>query len=516
MKRKEFARVAPEEVGISSEAVWKLLDRLEEGHTQLHGIMIMRHGKVCAEGWRYPYAPGLRHGLQSLTKTYAATAVGIAYTEGLLSLEDRIIDLFPEEAPKEPDENLKALRVRDVLCMGCGMEQMPEATEHWIHDFLHLPVKHKPGTAFYYNSMGSSLLGAIVKKLTGLGLQDYLKPRLFDRIGIDADNLRWFYLPDGLEVGGGGLFATTEDNLRLMKLYLDGGVWEGERLLSEEYVRQAISCQNDSSTEALVNPPATDNFVGYGFQIWMCKPEGVYRADGAMGQFAICAPKQDMVISVNETAIGAEGIQITLDYIWEFLQSVELKSNRLTEHPARSRALADRLRHLSFPNPIYTPFPPEMERYHGSFYRMSQGQLMFETYMVQEIIGGSFSQGISEFGFFFKNGSVRMQFIQDEKEYFVDIATNGTRSMNTLMTVGNVVDQVLMSGYYPDENTFRVTAKWPETCFEKTVSFHFLKEQCEISIETMPFTTTIPGGTVKAAEPERALAVVSTAAYNRS
>ena len=331
MVSKEFERVSPESVGISSRHIEELISRLECGHTEMHGIMIMRYGKVCTEGWWNPYSPGLRHGLQSLTKTYAATAVGIACTEGLLSLDTKIIDIFTEEAPNETEGNLDNLKVRDVLCMGCGMEEMPKATKNWIRDFLNIPVKHTPGTTFMYNSMGSSLLGAIVRELTGLGLQDYLKPRLFDKIGIDGDNLRWFYLPDGMEVGGGGLFATTEDNLRLMKLYMDGGVWEGERILSEDYVKKAISFQNASATEALVNPPATDNFLGYGFQIWMCKPEGVYRADGAMGQFAICCPRQDMIIAVNETAFGAEGIQMTLDYIWEFLDKIDPDIMQLPE-----------------------------------------------------------------------------------------------------------------------------------------------------------------------------------------
>ena len=225
MQRKEFERVAPEAVGIRSAAIERFVDQLESGFTEMHGLMIMRHGKVCAEGWWSPYAPGLRHGLQSLTKTYAATAVGIAYTEGLLKLEDRIIDIFPDEAPQDPSENLQKLTVRDVLCMGCGMDTMPRPTKDWIRDFLATPVDHVPGTTYMYNSMGSTLLGAIVRKLTGEGLHEYLTPRLFDKIGIDADNLRWMCMPDGMEVGGGGLFSTTENNLRLMKLYADGGVW---------------------------------------------------------------------------------------------------------------------------------------------------------------------------------------------------------------------------------------------------------------------------------------------------
>ena len=267
MVRKEFPRCTPESVGISSAAISRFLDRLESGFTEMHGLMIMRRGRVCAEGWWAPYAPGLRHGLQSHTKTYAATAVGIAVTEGKVSLDERVIDIFPEFAPENPSENLKKLTVHNVLSMGCGMEEMPRPTENWIRDFLSIPVVHEPGTAYMYNSTGSTLLAAIVKKKTGEDMMEYLKPRLFDKIGIDADNLKMGRMPDGTPVGGGGMLATTEDNLRLMKLYADGGVWEGERILSADYVKRATTNQNDSATEAINNPPALDNFVGYGYQI---------------------------------------------------------------------------------------------------------------------------------------------------------------------------------------------------------------------------------------------------------
>lgn len=149
-----------------------------------------------------------------------------------------MIDIFPEFAPENPSENLKKLTVHNVLSMGCGMEEMPRPTENWIRDFLSIPVVHEPGTAYMYNSTGSTLLAAIVKKKTGEDMMEYLKPRLFDKIGIDADNLKMGRMPDGTPVGGGGMLATTEDNLRLMKLYADGGVWDGERILSADYVKR--------------------------------------------------------------------------------------------------------------------------------------------------------------------------------------------------------------------------------------------------------------------------------------
>ena len=507
MKRKEFERVAPESVGIKSCDIEWLLDRLEEDHTQMHGLMIMRHGKICAEGWWAPYAPGLRHGLQSLSKTYAATAVGIAYAEGLLTLDTRVIDIFKEEAPENPSENLQHLKVRDVLCMGCGMDEMPVPGKDWVRQFLEMPVNHEPGTVFMYNSLGSSLLGEIIRKLTGMGLQEYLTPRLFDKIGIDAENHRWICHPDGMEAGGGGLYATTEDNLRLMKLYLNGGIWDGERILAEDYVQMATSIQNDSASEAKVNPPATDNFLGYGFQIWMCKYPGAYRADGAMGQFSICVPDLDMVIAVNETAIGAEGIQITLDYIWEFLRRLDAKTEVLPENASAAAHLKRRMHHLTLGAPDYSPYQSEFEQYNRKTYRIEKHPQEcgpgFETQMMKELMGGEFSDGMEAFWFAFEHGMVILHFIQDGKEQVLKIAVDGTREQNELFIQGEVVSQVLASGYFEDVDTFRVTAIWPETCFTKTMIFRFMDEKVEVEAETYPLTTTVPGGTSKWMEPQK-------------
>lgn len=141
-----------------------------------------------------------------------------------------------------------------------------------------------------------------MRERTGMGLIAYLTPRLFDKIGIDASHIKTIYTGDGLEYGGGGFFTTTEDNLRLMLLYARGGLWDGERVLSGEWCREVTSKQIDTASEAAGNPGVTDNFMGYGLQCWMCKPHGAYRADGAMGQFAIVVPTSDLVISINETA----------------------------------------------------------------------------------------------------------------------------------------------------------------------------------------------------------------------
>lgn len=482
MKRIEFERVTPESVGISSGSIENLLDKLENGgYTEPHGLIVMRHGKICAEGWWSPYAPGVRHGLQSHTKTYAATAVGIAYTEGILRLDERIIDIFPQFAPEYPSEYLKKLTVHHVLCMGCGMEQMPRPSLDWIRDFLAIPVKHEPGAAYMYNSTGSTLLGAVVRAKTGLGLHDYLKPRLFDKVGINADNLRWVCMPDGMEIGGGGLYATTEDNLRLMKLYADGGVWNGERILAEDYVRLATSLQNESATEEKVNPPAKDNFVGYGYQIWMCRPKGVYRADGAMGQFTIVVPDRDMIIAITENASGATGgvgPQKVLDAMWEFLDEV-VSDKALPEDSAASEHLARRMSTLALASPAFAPYSAARDIINGKLYKVTEGVLSFGDMMRVMMSGGAAPASIDRFAFNFESYSARFDYVQGGEKHSVAVALDGTRTPNVVGSEAATL--ALASGAWLSDDLFRLTLRWIETTSARSYDFKFTGDEAVVT-----------------------------------
>lgn len=490
MKRREFPRVSPEAVGVPSAAVERLLDQLcYGGMTEPHGLMLMRRGQVFAEGWWSPYAPGIRHGLQSHTKTYAATAVGIAYTEGILRLDERVIDIFPAQAPANPSENLRKLTVRDVLCMGCGMEEMPRPSKDWIRDFLATPVVHTPGTAYMYNSTGSTLLGAMVRQKTGLGLHDYLTPRLFDKIGIDAANLRWLTMPDGMEVGGGGLYATTEDNLRLMKLYADGGLWEGERILAADYVRLATTLQNESATEAAVNPPAKDNFVGYGFQIWMCRPEGVYRADGAMGQFTIVDPRRELLIAITENAGGMTGgvcPQQVLDWLWEFLDELpDPAVDALPPDEAAAGRLKQRLSRLALPAPGFGPYSPLREQINGRTYTIQKGRLSFGDNMALFMTGGSPPAGIRDLCFRFGSGDCVVSYTQEGTSHSLRAAMDGTRAANTLGTGAASLALASAAFTAPDELT--LTLRWVETCSEDRYPFRFTGDSLRYAPPGGPF-----------------------------
>jgi CubicO group peptidase (beta-lactamase class C family) len=473
LNRMELGRVTPESVGISSHTITQLIDALEQTGTEMHGLMIIRHGKVAAEGWWTPYSPGMVHSLHSLTKTYAATAVCLAVDEGLVKLEDRLVDLFPEDAPSEVSENLSLLTVRDVLCMGCGMETMPPPSDNWIRDFMHTPVVHKPGTAFMYNSVGSHMLGAIVRKVSGEGLHAFLKTRLFDKIGIDSERFLWLCLPDGLEAGGGGGFATTEDNARLMMLYLQNGLWNGERVLSEEMVEVATSLQIDCSTNT---EGITDCQLGYGFQIWMCRPEGVYRADGALGQYSIVFPELDMIVSINECANYPDVVQEVLDVVYDVLLP-EVVSEALPEDAVAHQNLQRRLRSLSLASPTYSPYSPFVQQISGKRYEVIEGELpLFADY---GWMTGDKLENIRAFSFDIDSNSCVMELEIGDSSAQVNVGIDGNGCLNQLK-IAKPLSKVYIAGWWETDSCFSMEVRWLETCIVKLIKIVFLENEATV------------------------------------
>ncbi len=215
-------------------------------------FMLLRGGKVVAEGWWYPYNPDSPHRLYSLSKSFTSIAVGLAVEEGLMSLDDLVLDHFPEEAPAEPDENLAAMRVRDLLRMNTGhLKEQADAfwsTERdtWAESFLAVPVGLKPGTHFVYNTGATYMAGLMVQRLTGGTLIDYLTPRLFAPLGIEGAT--WQSDDEGYNVGGWGLRICTEDIARFGQLLLQRGMWDGRRLLPEWWVAEATALQTADGT----------------------------------------------------------------------------------------------------------------------------------------------------------------------------------------------------------------------------------------------------------------------------
>jgi CubicO group peptidase (beta-lactamase class C family) len=331
----------PESLGISSQAILNFIEAVEkERKDELHSFMLIRHGQVAAQGWWNPYNPDSPHMLFSLSKSFTSTAIGLAQAEGLLSINDPVISFFPNETPKEPSQNLKAMRIRDLLKMNSGhnddaTDRMRKDTVSWVKGFLSLAVEHKPGTHFVYNSAATFMLSAIIQKVSGKTLLEYLTPRLFEPLGIEHPT--WEHAPGGINTGGWGLKIRTKDIASFGQLYLQKGNWNGKQLIPTTWVEEATSMQTSNGSN-----PNLDWEQGYGYQFWRCR-HNLYRGDGAFGQFCIVFPGQDAVLAITA---GTKDMGAIMNLVWDKLLPA-LKEKPIEENKNAFNALQSKLNSLT-------------------------------------------------------------------------------------------------------------------------------------------------------------------------
>lgn len=359
-------RATPESQGVDPAAILRFVEAADKEINSLHSLMIVRHGQVIAEGWWAPYDAESPHSLYSLSKSFTSTAIGIAIHEGKLNLDDPVLKFFPEDAPAEPSNNLKSMRVSDLLRMNTGQQSEPPRTpkESWVKTFLNHPVPFKPGTHFLYNTSATYMLSAIIQKATGQTLLDYLKPRLFDPLGIEKPT--WETSPQGISTGGYGLSIRTEDIARLGQLYLQKGKWQGKQLVPEAWIEAATSRQTSNGSN-----PKSDWDQGYGYQFWRCR-HGAYRGDGAFGQYCIVLPEQDAVIAITS---GVRDMQAVLNLIWDKLLPA-MKSSPVANDPETRKKLEGKLKSLSLRSPEGAPVPMNVL---GKKYEFPTNELKLES-----------------------------------------------------------------------------------------------------------------------------------------
>ena len=306
----DLPRSTPEAQGVSSAGVLAFVEAVDTRIDSLNSFMLVRHGQVVAEGWWSPYQAQSPHSLYSLSKSFTSTAVGMAAAEGKLSLDDPVLKFFPADAPASPSDNLKAMRVSDLLRMSTGQASEPPRPldQPWTKAFLSHPVAFKPGTHFQYNTSATYMLSAIVQQATGEKLIDYLRPRLFDPLGIEHPT--WETSPQGISVGGYGLSVRTEDIAKFGQLYLQKGNWQGKQLVPATWIEAATARQTSNGSN-----PQSDWDQGYGYQFWRCR-NGAYRGDGAFGQYCVVLPNEDAVIAITG---GLKDMQAVLNIAWDKL-----------------------------------------------------------------------------------------------------------------------------------------------------------------------------------------------------
>ncbi|WP_194924463.1 serine hydrolase domain-containing protein [Catenulispora pinisilvae] len=338
-------RSAPSAQATDARGVIAFLDAIEGvPGIEPHGVMLLRHGQVIAEGWWAPYTPDELHHLYSLSKLFTSTAAGFAWAEGLLDLDAPVISYFPELDAEVTDPASRSILVRHVASMSAG-----HSTEQWdraltadpdepVRGFLLEPPDGTPGVTFAYSQSSTFALGAIIQRVAGQSLVEYLRPRLFEPLGIGE--VFWLRHPAGRDLGFAGLHATTEAVARLGQLYLQGGSWDGQQLLAPEWVAEATRAHVDNSGGG---DSESDWAKGYGFQFWMCRHG--YRGDGAYGQYCVILPEQDAVLAMTSET---HDMQAVLDAVWTHLLPAFDREGPAASDAELSRRLTGL--HLPFPD----------------------------------------------------------------------------------------------------------------------------------------------------------------------
>ncbi len=359
-------RVQPHEVDVSARAVLEFLERIEREGIEMHAFMVLRHGKVAAEGVWKPFSFDYTHMLYSLSKSFTSTAVGFAVQEGLLSIEDSVLSYFPDEAPAHPSDNLRKMKIKHLLTMSTGHVTEPpfpyEAGADWMGNFLRHPVEAEPGTRFLYNTPASNMLSHILTKVTGQKEEEYLKPRLFEPLGITG--YFWEKNPAGLTHGGSGLHLHTEDIAKFGLFLLHRGAWEGRQLLSADWIDEATAKHID-------NYGTLDWQQGYGYQFWRCSPPHVFRGDGAFGQFCVVMPDQDALFIANSATENLQGI---LHALWDTIYASFANDNTASD-PAGLEALNAKVVQLCQPFPEGEPTDPTSTAVSGRRYVLEENPL---------------------------------------------------------------------------------------------------------------------------------------------
>lgn len=442
-----FEKVTPESVGIPSEAVLALMDELKSLGVEMHALMILRHGKKCAEAWWKPYSPDAPHIMFSFSKSLTSTAIGFLEQEGKLSLQEKLVDIFPEYVPENPSENLNKCTVEHLLMMGCGHETEIDSfggTDNWVKLFMEHPFVYEPGTKFMYNTAGTNMLSAILTKKTGEKLTAYLRPRLMDPLDMSGD-IACFEIEGGIEAGGFGYKLRTEDMARFVQFVLNKGSWQGKQLLGTDWFDRATAKQIENNDSGNPNP---DWAAGYGYQFWRCSVPGVFRGDGAFGQFGVVIPEKDTAVVINSSSID---LQLPLDAIYKTLLP-HLHDEQLPENPEAYRELQFTLKTRELSPMLGVRAPESEKKYDGVRLVPKENTPAFTM-----LVGGAgrfvFEDSeIQSLRFYFQKGREVVEVTEKGRSYTLPLGLKGT------------YDTVEISG-----ETFGVNSCWR---FENKLEMH--------------------------------------------
>ena len=336
---KAFPRKTPESQGIHSDHLRNLVQELADSpDTDMHHFLVLRHGNVICETDFAPYRKGVWHITHSMCKSITGMAVGLLVEEGKLELSENIYKIFPDKGSTWAKMFRPEVTVENLLTMTSGVtfnESGIVSGNDWLGSYLNASVAEKPGTKFQYNSLNSYVLSAVITERTGMPMDEYLKSRLFEPLGI-TDYL-WEKCPKGITKGGWGLFMHTEDMAKLGQLYLNKGKWNGKQIIPESWVEASVAKKVDS----------IEGTYGYGYQIWMEERPGSFEYNGMLGQNVLIYPDVDMVIVTNAGNEELFQDNVMLNIIRKYFPIDWMPKETLPENPVAYTKLKELNERLS-------------------------------------------------------------------------------------------------------------------------------------------------------------------------
>lgn len=472
-------RSVPEAEGVSSDSIIKFLEATKKSKNEFHSFMFLRHGKVIAEGWWNPYRPDLKHTMYSTSKSFTSSAIGFAVNEKLLTVNDKVISFFPDDLPDTISSYLSALRIRDLLSMSAGQEPDPTFAvvirdSNWVRSFLATPIIHEPGTKFLYNTLATYMLSAIIQKVTGQKVIDYLRPRLFTPLAIQG--MDWEVDAMGINTGGWGLRIKSEDMAKFGQLYLQKGKWKGKQILPEEWIEEATTSkieQNPTWVPAGTEKDSSDWLQGYGYQFWRCR-NNAYRADGAYGQFIIVMPEKDAVVVLTSEA---PDMQDEINLVWKYLLPA-MHDDKLTINKNKQARLKQKLSSLKLQPPVKSPLSPSSLQISGKTFSIipNEKNVKNMSFSLQDnILNLTISQDTSVYKLSFGPGKWKTGVSARKGPYLLSEAKANFVGLPPFIIAG--------SYSWKNENTLELTLRYIESPHTEKITFQFDGENIVAEIQ---------------------------------
>ena len=495
-------RSTPEAEGVSSELIYNLLSELGAAKKiDLHHFLVIRHGKIISETSFSPYRKGEWHTTYSMSKTFTGMAIGLLIDDGKLKLTDKVTDIVGNFANIWQMLKLRELTVENLLTMTSGVgfnESGALAGDDWIKGFLSSALNEQPGRTFSYNSMNSYILSAIVTRLSGKSMQEFLQERIFDKLGIVQSF--WETSPEGVTKGGWGMFIRPEDAAKLGLLYLNKGKWKGEQIISEDFVTKATSKQVEN------------DYFGYGYQLWRGRREGSFVFNGMMGQDVHVYPDLDMIIVnfAGDPVVFQTGqVDKILD---KYMTCLTLSDIALPDNPvafANLLKLSKELESGAFNNKSLIaggwgkrdnlrtrvsswnkPHPLKHDFFvwlNGREYVLADKSLGVFPLLLQ-LLHNNFTDGIGEVGFVYENHTLYIKLKEGEEVHKLKIGFH--KPAYSVINLKGDPYNVAVKGEYTEneehENVLKLELSFTEEAAKRIIKIHFINDEILFEMSETP------------------------------